>query len=451
MEHTYKRIERRILLAIVQIISRMIRADRRLDAGELHKLIALESKFGFNRTLMAEASHLTLFESVSRLGELNTEVLDDLIASLTSLAMADKVCDMHEALLLLGIRYSLSQTDTTRSRIITCPAIDHSLDFCGCILYIESSVNAAMHNSLNRQWELMQLLAQSHGLQMMYVEKLVENIRHMDEQIVKTLLGYMAPLMTDGQIDSFYHRIQDIDSHTFCERILTDTLHIDTLRDTAPALLIGLGWKDFLYLPISDSPESTLRRFLNDYASVVTPDRSTSPSSAGSTHLLFDGYGKLFFSLMVKAEPMKSSMLIWPNKSEFEFPDASRILRLNQQEASLYTLILICGLGNGKGLPLSYTANQKNIERLYKAIYCRKKFIDSADVEFPENLAPIRARIEKKMREQLAGLDNLDEFIPYNTNRDGYYSIAASDSMLMVKADVSTEAIPLDKYRWEDL
>lgn len=445
MEHKYRRIERRFLTAFVLLIGRIICADRCISASELKMLPDIEDHFGFDHTLMADASKLTLANAISALRELDPDIRREMLESLHQLASADRVIERHEALLLLTLRSCLEGG----GRVISCPEPMKGLTFCGCILYTESSKDTERHHEICSQWELLKLLLHKEGLQMLYIEKMIEGLTAMDREIMSRLLGYMAPRMTSDQLSHLQERMRTMDSPTFCERVLVDTLQLKECRQIEPSLLVGLDNANFLKIPLTAPLMDHIRQLLADYTAIASPIANVTIPATGNQEWLYDGYGRLFFSLLVKAEPRKSSLSIWPNKSEFEFPEAGLHLKLNQQEATLYTLILLFSLTNdGKGLPLSYSAQQKRIEELYRTIYCRKKLVETSEVIYPENLAPIRARIEKKMREQLGTLDNLEDYIPYNENHEGFYRVAVPSDMVQVIKDLYGDTIGLTEFRW---
>lgn len=447
MEHKYRRIERRFLTAFVYLVGQIICADRCISGTELKTLQELEDRFGFGHALMAEASNYNLADAVACLKEMDPTILKEMLEALHEMALADRVIERNEALLLLALRCCMSK-DPAYS-IVSSSEADSSLNYGGCILYAESSCEEVFHQELNTQWELLQLLLLREGFQLIYIDRMVKEIAALDEKIVHMLLGYMAPRMTDEQIDDVQRRMKTMDSATFCERILDNTLHLKGCRNTRPCLLVGIDSCNFLKIELKDTLQYEVRRLLEIYDEIATHSLPSSMPASGRSEFLYDGYGKLFFSMLVKAEPHKSSLILWPNKSEFEFPEVGCKLQLNQQEASLYTLILLRSLtGEGRGLPLAYCAESKRIETLYRTIYCRKKLIESSEVTYPDNLAPIRARIEKKMREQLCGLENLEDYIPYNLNHEGFYRVLVPAAMVMVKPDMQSEPVALHEYKW---
>lgn len=443
-----RRIEHKNLAALLLVITRMIKADNRVDAEEIDLLTELEDQYGFDRSLMAEAARLTLAEAVRKLAVLDSSTRQQILISLSRLAKTDRLLERHEALLLLALNYCLNGEN--HCEIVSGNNSRHSSDLGSYIIYYETATDLERHREMDSQWELMNLLLRQHGLQLMVVEHIVDELCSQDTAMVQKLMGYMAPELTDLQIEQLYDRMKRMDTTTFGQRVLVRDMQYTSLRDVRPSLLVSLGRGDMLRIELHDDVLVHIRRLINDYCQLASPSTEALriiDNTSHEGHFRFYGFYHDFFSLLVESEPQESRIVIWPNKSEFDFPDADRSLKLNQQEASLYTLILLYTY-KGKGLPLCYTPDQKEIEATYRKIYCRKKFIEANEVIYPDNLAPIRAKIEKKMREQLTGLDNIEDYIPRNENREGYYRIAAPVSMVKIRPDYRQAEIGIGLFEW---
>lgn len=443
-----RRLEHKSLAALLLVITRMIKADSRVDAEEIELLAKLEEQYGFDRTLMPEASRLSLAEAVKRLAALDKSIRQQVMESLSTLAKTDRMLERHEALLLVALRYCLEGHG--KCEVVSGDAKRHSSDLGSYIIYHETATDAERHQQIDRQWELMNLLLQQHGLQLMVVEHIVDSLCQQEEATIKKLMGYMAPELNDEQLNNLYKRMAEMNTNTFSQRVLVRDLQYDALRDTAPSLLVSLGHGDMLRIELENDVLTHIRQLIADFSCLASPGMEALriiDNNSQEGHFRFYGFYHDFFRLLVESEPQESRIVIWPNKSEFDFPDAGRTLRLNQQEASLYTLILNYTY-TGKGLPLCYSSEQKKIEATYRKIYCRKKFVDAEEVIYPDNLAPIRAKIERKMREQLVGLDNLEDFIPRNENREGFYRIAAPASMVKVRPDYRQEEMGISLFEW---
>jgi len=452
METKFKRLDHKSLVALLLVITRMIKADSRIDADEIRKLMTLEQQYNFDHTLMTEASRLTLSDAIRQLKTLDKATRHQILDSLTELGSTDRILERHEALLLLTLRYCLLDEDWQQCEVISSHISHRSGDLGTYIIYFETEDNDKIHRQISEEWELMKLILQQNGLQFFFVEHIVQSLCKQDPTIIKKMLGYFAPTKTDEQIDHLYTRLESMDSATFCQQVFVRGMQMTDLRNARPSLLINLGSTDLLRIEITDMPKTHIRKFLDDYNRQASPGMTAVRPLDNENHLghfSYYGYYRDLFNLLVQSEPKESRIVLWPNKSEFEFPQIGRSLRLNQQEAALYSLILVYTFKYiKKGLPLCYTREQKNIEALYRTIYCRKKFVETEDVIFPDNLAPIRAKIEKKMRDQLDGLDNIEDFIPRNERREGFYRIAAPLKMVCVRPDIRQSEVSIADFEW---
>jgi len=433
------RIDHKTKVALLRFVTALIRADKVIDTREIELLSGLELNYGFDRSLMAEAQQLTLAKAAEHLRGLDKATRLPIFEDIHRLAGADKVCDPAEALMLLTLKY---------------PAIslDNSLPHGGLgqyVVYVESEYDEARHRELESQSELLQLLLEHYGMNLLYIEQMIADMRKQEEKLVKKVLGYMAPDLDDAQVDHAYERLNNLTSVTFSNQLLMRDLQMKELRDIAPSLLVNTPG-GFLLIELKESITHHIKELLNNYSQLVSPGQKAAQHNLGNQEIIpYTGYYRLFMDFVLKTEPLESRIVLWPNKSEFTFPEAGRTLRLNQQEASLYSLILAYTYGyEQKGLPLSYTPAQKRIEALYRTIYCRKKLIETEDVIYPDNLAPIRAKIERKMREQLVGVSNIEDYIPRNEGRSGFYTIGAPKARVVVKPDSRTEEVAIAEFKW---
>ena len=445
------RIDRHSLSALLLVITRMIKADSRIDADEISLLIGLEQQYGFDRSLMNEASRLTLAEAIAQLRTLDVDVRRTMMQSLTQLACSDEVMERHEAMLLLTLRYCLLD-EGLHCEVVSSRKSHRGGDLGTYLIYFESETDLAIHARLQQDWAQLERLLRGQGLSLLYVEHIVGQLTALEPRIVRTLLGYLAPSLSDAQVEDLCQRTSRMDTATFGREVLVRNLELQELRTASPSLLVNLGTTDFLRIPLTQEPLTLIRQLLDDYGQLVSPEAKgghTLEDDSEQGHFRYYSYYRDFFNLLVEAEPKVSRIVVWPNKSEFEFPDADRKLKLKPQEAALYCLILCCTYKyNRKGLPLCYTPEQRQIEALYRRIYCRKKFVDEKAVVFPESLAPLRSKIEDKMAKQLEGLDNLEDFIPRNVGQEGFYRITAPVQLVMVRPDYRQEEVGIEEFEW---
>lgn len=434
------RVDHKTKLAIQRYIIELIKADDVIEVHELQWLDQLEQTYGFDRSMLPEALQMSLAEAATHLSQLDKGVRIPLFDELAQLATSDKICMPAEALILLALHYEA----------ITLPKAGPRHGLGPYVIYIEGERHDERHQELAEQYELLQLMLHQQGFGLIYIEKMTQELAEQDNALMRKVLGYMAPQHTEAQIDVAYQRMCHMDTPTFCNQVLVRNLQVNELRKCKPSLLISTR-SALLRIELgNESIYHHVKQFCHSYSELISPGHRNMGllSDNLAKQLPFAGYYRVFFKFLLKAEPTESQLIVWPNKSDFDFPEAGRTLHLNQQEASLYTLILLKTFENGEGLPLCYTPEQKRIEQQYRTIYCRKKLIETDEVIFPDNLAPIRAKIEKKMRDQLSGVSNLEEYIPYNENRKGFYRVRALPEMVWVKPDTRSEKVALTDFKF---
>ena len=78
---------------------------------------------------------------------------------------------------------------------------------------------------------------------------------------------------------------------------------------------------------------------------------------------------------------------------------------------------------------------------MFSKIYHKK------DAIIPDNIAPIRSRIERKMREQLDGLANIEDFIPKLNN--GKYVVCAKPERIKIRNSHYDKIKSFINHKWE--
>ena len=221
METKFKRLDHKSLVALLLVITRMIKADSRIDAGEIQKLMVLEQQYNFDHTLMTEANRLTLSDAIKQLRSLDLPTRRQILQSLTELGSTDRILERHEALLLLTLRYCLLDDEGQQSEVISSHKSHRSGDLGTYIIYFEAEDNENIHRQIFEEWELMKLMLQQNGLQFFFVEHIVQSLCKQDPVIIKKMLEYFAPTKTDEQIGHLYDRIEKMDS-TYSEALFAE-------------------------------------------------------------------------------------------------------------------------------------------------------------------------------------------------------------------------------------
>ncbi len=454
-------------IAIARIASDMIKADNIIEETEIELLNKLKKAYNLDSHILNEARHIKFSSAIANIQGLTDTEKINFFKSIQSIALADGICVPKEAILLLALQYSLGiEKDKKKGlhiinhdrkiNIISCPTGDTSIT-SQYVIYIEGKYNADVNEDIKRDFRSDVLELRSWGFDFIYIPSLIDEFRTMDTEYVKDVIRYMAPELDDRTINVVYDRLLKMDTVTFCNYVLAEKLKVDAVKGAEPSLLINIGtsvvpycsisgpvecYTEFMCIPITKGHiAEQIEEFTMAYKELVQFQAITYIKDDRNKFKYF-GFYKAMFDFLVKAEPQESDIILHPWNNRFEFPQVSiDDLILAPQEAALYKLILECTYNHSLGgLPTSFTKYQKDIEKAYRIIYNKGK------ATFPDALSPIRSRIESKMRKQLSGLANLEDFIP--KLKDGKYVISANPNR--IKISDSSNSIPCSfiGYQW---
>jgi hypothetical protein len=457
-------------IAIARIVSDMIKADNIIEESEIQMLNRFKELYQIDSATLYEARRIKFSTAVQDLATLDDDKKIELFNILHDVALADNVCVPREALLLLALQYTLGIvpdptrpgtwkiTPTNGIKLIACPTGDNTIT-TQYVIYIEGQYNAIINRNIRQNLEHSVLKLREWGFDFIYIPALIDEFREMNAEYVKNVIQYMAPELSNETIETVYGRLLRMDTISFCNHVLAENLHVDSVKDSVPSLFINIGtsfvpyysihnqvecYTEFLCIPLSEDIMTQIHEFTQAYCNLVSfrPFDPYTPVSKRNYFKYF-GFYKAMFDFLVKAEPQESDLILHPWNSTFEFPGAQvQSLTLAPQEAALYKLILECTYNRTwGGLPTTYTKHQRDIEHLYATIY------HNSAAPYPDNLAPIRSRIERKMREQLIGIANLNEFIP--KLKDGMYQITARPERIKISDSKEQKAESFIGYHWK--
>ena len=458
-------------IAIARIVSDMIKADNIIEESEIEMLNKFKIEYNIDSRILSEARFVKFSTAVSDLSSLKDEEKIDIFKTIRGMAIADGVCVPKEAMLLLALRYALGIERDKKNpknyiinhdvnvKLISCPTGETSIT-SQYVIYIEGARYDAENEDIRKNFEVNVLKLRQWGFDFIYIPSLIEEFRTMNEEYVKDVISYMAPELPMETINIVYERLLRMDTITFCNHVLADKLQVDEVKNATPSLFINIGtsivpyctvsgpvdcYTEFLCIPLTSDITSQINDFIRAYSKLVSFYSTPNPTylDENANRFKYFGFYKAMFDFLVKAEPKESDIIVYPWNSRFEFPQiALDDLVLSPQEATLYKLILECTYNHPLGgLPTSYTKYQKEIHEMYAKIYHKKNAV------FPDNMAPIRSRIEAKMRKQLDGLANLEEYIP--KLKDGKYVVSAPACRIKVRNTHYDSSKNFVGYNWE--
>ena len=418
--------------AMARIISDMIKADNIIEESEIKDMKKLMSEYAITHQEMSDARKIRFTDAVNTLKEIPIKERKAFFDQIYSIALSDNICVPREALLLIALQYCLIEDNKNanddkpipKPYIISCPTGEASFND-QYMVYLESAFDEERNAELMQHFRLLVTITRLCGFNFIYIPKMVEEFRGMNEQYVKDVISYMAPNLEESFIQQVYDRLCDLTTVDFFRNVLYERLQVKALHNTPPSLLINIGtsvvpycsaggsvqyYTEFLCIPIS----STILTLVDDILG----------------QFKYFGFYKALFDFLVAPPPIAPSLIFLGQDMQtgryqvaFRFDDGNeKKIWLTPREYDAYFQVALRSYkGRTKGLPIS----------------CDK------------HIKPTIAHIKGKISDEIPDLTYSDQYKP---ERNGnVYVIRLDQSKVFVRVHTHNcgceyEEIPIVKY-----
>ena len=375
--------------ALARIISDMIKADNIIEESEIKDMKRLMCNYSITHQEMSDARKIRFSDAVNTLKELPPKERQTFFDQIYSIALSDNVCVPREALLLIALQYCLIENDRKtdgdiplpRPYLISCPTGEASFND-QYMVYLESSYDEQRNEELKQHFRLLVTITRLCGFNFIYIPKMVEEFRGMNEQYVKDVISYMAPNLEDAFIQQVYDRLCDMTTIDFFRNVLYERLQVKALHNTPPAILINIGtsvvpycsvggaiqyYTEFLCIPISSSILTLVDDILGFYQSKVSIRQSITINDSKGQFKYF-GFYKALFDFLVAPPPVAPDLVFLGQDMKtcryqvaFKYEDEKeKKICLTPQQYDIYFQVAIRSYRSRiKGLPISYHRNIK--------------------------------------------------------------------------------------------
>jgi hypothetical protein len=316
--------------AIARIISDMIKADNIIEESEIIDMKKLMSDYSITHQVMDDARKIRFSDAVNTLKELSIKERKTLFNQIYSIALSDNICVPREALLLITLQYCLIESDkksegnppVPKPYLISCPTGEASFND-QYMVYLESSYDEVRNEELKQHFRLLVTITRLCGFNFIYIPKMVEEFKGMNEEYVKDVISYMAPNIEEAFIQQVYDRLCDMTTVDFFRNVLYERLKVKALRNTPPSLLINIGtsvvpycstggsiqyYTEFLCVPIASSILTLVDDILGFYQSKVSIRQSITISDSKGQFKYF-GFYKALFDFLVAPPPIAPDLV----------------------------------------------------------------------------------------------------------------------------------------------
>ena len=317
-------------IAMARIISDMIKADNIIEESEIKDMKRLMSEYGVSHQEMSEARRIRFSEAVNTLKELPIRERLAFFDHIYSIALSDNVCVPREALLLIALQYCLIENDRKsvngksqpKPYLISCPTGEASFND-QYMVYLESTYDEERNAELMQHFRLLVTITRLCGFNFIYIPKMVEEFRVMNEQYVKDVISYMAPNLEGSFIQQVYNRLCKLTTVDFFRNVLYERLQVKALHDTPPSLLINIGtsvvpycsaggsvqyYTEFLCIPICSGILTLVDDILGFYQSKVSIRQSITIGDNKGQFKYF-GFYKALFDFLVAPPPVAPELI----------------------------------------------------------------------------------------------------------------------------------------------
>ena len=317
--------------------------------------------------------------------------------------------------------------------LISCPTGEASFND-QYMVYLESSYDEERNEELKQHFRLLVTITRLCGFNFIYIPKMVEEFRGMNEQYVKDVISYMAPNLEEAIIQQVYDRLCDMTTVDFFRNVLYERLQVKALHNTPPSLLINIGtsvvpfcsaggsiqyYTEFLCIPISSGILTLVDDILGFYQSKVSIRQSITINDSKGQFKYF-GFYKALFDFLVAPPPVVPDLVFLGQDMKtgryqvaFKFDDGNeKKVTFTPKEYDIYLQVALKTYkSRPRGLPVTYDKHIKPTIAHLKS----KISSDIPDLNYSDQYKPERDGNAYVMR-----LDKSKVFVRVRTSNCGY-------------------------------
>lgn len=337
--------------AIARIISDMIKADNIIEQSEIETLQELSDEYHLTTQDKIDAHKMRFSDAVDILKELSNAEKKDFIKNINRLSVSDNACVPREALLLLALKFCLSDNVEkllgSRPYLISCPTGEGVLGD-QYMVYLESEYNEERNNDVLNNFRLLVTQCRLNGFNFIYIPKMADEFKRMNKDYILSVIRYMAPSLSEELIQRVHEELSGMTTSRFFHEILYKRLNVKSLHNIPPSLLINVGssvvpycsvdgtvqyYTEFLCVPIKDDALWLVDQVLAYYQSKVSI--RTFIVNDETNQFKYFGFYKALFDFLI-APPPEEPDLVFLDKEGRKYYIAFKFKNGMERKVSLF-------------------------------------------------------------------------------------------------------------------
>ena len=445
-------------IAIARLISDLIKSDDVICKEEIALYNNIVCSFEISQDELHEAQFISQAEAVGYIRHMPFAEQKKIFSLLKKAAYSDNSCVAREALMLLTL--SLTLSDTVSKYHLLSSLVKGGRNQEKYVMYIESDYMPAINQEIEEQYDTIANLLHLWKFEFIYIPKLTRSFSEMDRNYLCDIIRYMNPRLSGEMIQNLYDRLTTFTTENFTQEYLANASHHAHFYEIEPSLLINVGtsnipaaaatredtyFMNLLTIRLDDEPNCVLnevRRMLDQYESLITEPEYQLPKR-GKGLFRYHGFYKQLFDFLARQHTNGEentilidfvSRRIWMRGREVQMSAthlATYVFLLHQSLCTHYGGLIKAGEHH----PLS----EKDVERLgrtYHAICDLFRDFPISDARsYLEDVPNIRgyiARLRTTIEHVMDG-DDLDYYYPKDSSDKSMYRVAINPSCVRIK------------------
>lgn len=462
-------------IAIARLISDLIKSDDVICKEEIALYNNIVCSFEISQDELHEAQFISQAEAVGYIRHMPFAEQKKIFSLLKKAAYSDNSCVAREALLLLTL--SLTLSDTVNKYHLLSSLVKGGRNQEKYVMYIESDYMPAINQEIEEQYDTIANLLHLWKFEFIYIPKLTRSFSEMDRNYLCDIIRYMNPRLSGEMIQNLYDRLTTFTTENFTQEYLANASHHTHFYEIEPSLLINVGtstvpstttvqqetfFMNLLTIRLEDEPNCVLnevRRFVDQYETLITEPEYQLPKR-GKGLFRYHGFYKQLFDFLARQHTNGEentilidfvSRRIWMRGREVQMSAthlATYVFLLHQSLCTHYGGLIKAGEHH----PLS----AKDVERLgntYRVICTLFREGAVSDTRsYLEDVPNIRGYIARLRTaiEHVMDSDDLDFYYPKDSSDKSMYRVAINPSCVRIKHSAG-ECLFTDYPLWKQL